>query len=211
MSRAKRAKSNKRTLIILILAIIALIGVAGYGVWSRFYTNGDFGASNTISVSEFNPTVDGTFIYNAASSSRNATVDEYDGGYYVYDTVTIRNDGDTDVEINIDNYSTSAGGSSSLYTVSAGNIGMDTSGYDESSYSCNSVIYYKVDDGSDNSIPFTLAPNESKTVEIGFALGTDGTLESVSCSCSSVVFTTSAIYGGTVDAEIYYTITATQQ
>lgn len=208
MSRAKRAKSNKRTLIILILAIIALIGVAGYGVWSRFYTNGDFSASNTINVSEFNPTVDGTFIYDAATNSRTATVDEYGGGYYVYDTVTIYNDGDTDVEISIDNFSSSDSAAScnqtGFYKVSPDKIGMGTEYYYITG--CGDVIY-KVDSGSDNSIPFTLAPNESKTVEIGFAIGTDGDYE----SCAGTVYTTSAIYGGTVNPEIQYTITATEQ
>lgn len=204
MSKEKREKSNKRTLIILILAIIALIGVAGYGVWSRFYTNGDFSASNTINVSEFYPTVDSTFIYDAATNSRTATVVDYNVGYYVYDTVTICNDGDTDVEINIDNYNYSLG-CSSLYTVPADKIGMSTGDY--YSTGCGDVIY-KVDSGSDNSIPFTLAPNESKTVEIGFAVEIADGLEQGGCD---YVYTTSAIYGGQSNPEIQYTITATEQ
>ncbi len=209
MKEDKKVKNNKRTLIILVLAIIALICVTGYGVWSRYYTDGNFEATETVSISSFNPTADSSFIYDAAQSTRTATIQEYAGGYYVYDTIEIKNDGETTVEINIDNINATTSGSSyCLYSVSAEQIGMDGTGYETTGSSYGNVMYKL--DGSDNTIPFTLAAGESKTVEIGVAVGADGS-SLTNVNSDTLVYTTSAIYGGDTDVSINYTITATQQ
>lgn len=50
-----RKENNKKKALILVLLLFAVIGIAGYGVYSYFWTEGNYEGSDTISVVAFDP------------------------------------------------------------------------------------------------------------------------------------------------------------
>ena len=50
----KNKKSNKRVFLIILLLFI-MLGFAGYGVYSYFWTEGNYNGADTIRITPFNP------------------------------------------------------------------------------------------------------------------------------------------------------------
>lgn len=158
------------TKVALLLAVLALIGTIGYGVYSKFYTEGEFSGQTSINVSDFNPQIDNSgngdsFEYiGSASSDVSGDMECYQGNTKItydnkadldsdvtcYKRVSVKNDGDKTVKIEFSNYDV------------AENSGLFNNVTD--------VTLYNEEKTETISNGFSLAPDESKTVQLAFTI-----------------------------------------
>ena len=103
MTKKDSKEKNKKKTIILVLLLFAVVGIAGYGVYSYFWTEGSFDgySSSTISVASFDPQVNvagfvgegGTVTLTCPDSETGNETIECTG------TVTVTNNGGSDITV----------------------------------------------------------------------------------------------------------------
>ena len=106
MKNKESNKQNKKKSLILVLLLFVLVGIAGYGVYSYFYTSGSYSASSDVSIASFDPEIDGDFLGNGGTLSLTCPDDE-DGTGTVECTgsLTVSNNGDTAITVATSNAS----------------------------------------------------------------------------------------------------------
>lgn len=106
MKNKESNKQNKKKSLILVLLLFVLVGIAGYGVYSYFYTSGSYSASSDVSIASFDPKIDGDFLGNGGTLSLTCPDDE-DGTGTVECTgsLTVSNNGDTAITVATSNAS----------------------------------------------------------------------------------------------------------
>ena len=107
-----KKNKNKKVLIIILLIIFTFIGLAGYGVYSYYWTQGSFEGTDTVTIASFDPR---TYIDNddflgnggtvslscyVSGSNQNNNRDNMCTG-----SLTIHNNGDTDIVVTVSNAS----------------------------------------------------------------------------------------------------------
>lgn len=99
-----KESNNKKKLIILALLLFMIIGITGYGVYSYFYTSGNYSASKNVSVASFNPEVDGDFLGDGGTLSLSCPSSETGSGTVeCTGTLTVSNNGETDITVTTSN------------------------------------------------------------------------------------------------------------
>ena len=100
-------KKDKKKSLILVLLLFAVIGLAGYGVYSYFWTDGDFsGQSDTVEVASFDPRIgysDGNFVGDGGSLTLICDDSESGSGTVTCTgAVDVYNNGGTDITVEVD-------------------------------------------------------------------------------------------------------------
>lgn len=100
-------KKDKKKSLILVLLLFAVIGLAGYGVYSYFWTDGDFsGQSDTVEVASFDPRIgysDGNFVGDGGSLTLICGDSESGSGTVTCTgAVDVYNNGGTDITVEVD-------------------------------------------------------------------------------------------------------------
>ena len=106
MKNKESNKQNKKKSLILVLLLFVLVGIAGYGVYSYFYTSGSYSASDDVSIAAFDPEINGDFLGNGGTLTLTCPSDE-DGSGTVECTgsLTVSNNGDTAITVATSNAS----------------------------------------------------------------------------------------------------------
>jgi len=130
-------KKNKKLTILLLLLLIGIICGTGFGIYAYYYTTGTIHtAEETISIASFNPEIhyandnDYHFLHGShyTGDEVNCTFDSYNsstqtGTYTCVSNIIVRNNGSSDIEIDLDNLSLLSTGSDT------GNITIGTATY----------------------------------------------------------------------------------
>ena len=187
----KKDKKDKKKLFVLILFLFAIIALAGYGVYSYFWTEGNFsGTSDTVQISSFDP-----------QTSVNGFVGS--GGSVTLTCPSTANSGDT----------VNCTGEVSVYN--NGDTGITVSTSDESA-EVNESSYkdYEAGDSSENVTTgtptfqwsnTTIAANSSENLTITVPV----TISSAFTS-DTAVEKSNAYKGGSYEVEVYFNLKATQ-
>lgn len=103
MKNKESNKYGKKKLFILVLLLFMIIGIAGYGVYSYFYTSGSYTArTNDISIASFNPNIDGDFLGDGGTLTLTCPESETGSGTVeCTGTLQISNGGNTDIDLSI--------------------------------------------------------------------------------------------------------------
>ena len=99
-------EKDKKKLLVLVLLLFTVVGLTGYGVYSYFFTEGDFiGYGSTVEIAAFNPetTIRGTTKFLGSGGSVIITCPDYNGGNNVTCTgsVLVSNNGDRDITVEV--------------------------------------------------------------------------------------------------------------
>lgn len=100
-------KKDKKKLAILILLLFAVVGIAGYGVYSYYWTEGDFiGKGSTIDIAAFDPQTtinDNTDFLGSGGTLKITCPDSTTGNDNLTctGTVLVSNNGDTDITVEV--------------------------------------------------------------------------------------------------------------
>ncbi len=106
MTNKNSNKKDKKKLIVIALFLFAVISLGGYGVYSYFFTEGEFdGTSNQVSIASFDPR---TSINSDSFLGDGGSVDISCPSYYTGTTnyectgsISISNNGGTDIEVEV--------------------------------------------------------------------------------------------------------------
>ncbi len=169
MAKQETKKKDKKKLLVLVLLLFVAIGLTGYGVYSYYWTQGDFeGNSNTVTVASFDPrvTISGGSNFLGSGGGLSITCPNTETGTGTITctgNLTVSNDGGTSVYVDVlDATAHDAVG------YNGGTNGDDLSG----DFSTPSLSWESA----------TLAPGESKelTISVDVALTSDfGSSEAV--------------------------------
>ena len=182
-----KAKEKKKKALVLVLLLLAVAGIAGYGVYSYFWTKGSMSASGDVQVATFDVNTDldsNGFIANGGKISLTCPDSNGNGYETCTGSATITNSGGTSVDVEVLNAQSSKHGT-------------------------------KYMDGTVNSPSFnwtttTLAPGESKTLEVSV----DVTSISNDFDSNTDYESTSGIqqgqYGGYLAMTVSFDLKATQ-
>jgi len=103
----KEKKKDKKKIVILLLVIFAVVGIAGYGVYSYYWTQGDFdGVGSTIEIAAFDPQTtvdsDSDFLGNGGEVHISCP-DSTEGNEHMSceGSVLVSNNGDTDITVEV--------------------------------------------------------------------------------------------------------------
>jgi len=199
----KKMKKNKKKILIIALLLFTIIGLTGYGVYSYYWTQGDFTSSDgQIRTNKvFDP--EGLHEYNEDSDSYNMSFlgdggevklvcadDDYDGYLTCTGYSPVGNDGNVSINVSYSNF----------------NITCDDDSVDISSITPTFTWTYVDDDGHDHtssSSSITLDEDEEATLVTTFEIespGTSSTPEQVSAP----------VAGNTLELGMTIDLTATQ-
>lgn len=100
-------KKDKKKSLILVLLLFTVIGLAGYGVYSYFWTQGGFsGQSDTVEVASFDPRIgysEGNFVGDGGSLTLICGDSESGSGTVTCTgEVDVYNNGGTDITVEVD-------------------------------------------------------------------------------------------------------------
>lgn len=106
-------KKDKKKSLILVLLLFTVIGLAGYGVYSYFWTDGGFsGESDTVEVASFDPRIgssEGNFVGDGGSLTLICGDSESGSGTVTCTgAVDVYNNGGTDITVAVDEDTVSA-------------------------------------------------------------------------------------------------------
>ena len=106
MVNKKNDKKDKKKLLVLVLLLFMLIGVAGYGVYSYFWTQGSFnGTSNQVSIASFDPrtNINNDDFLGHGGSITISCPNSYTGNENLYcdGSITVSNNGGTDIIVEV--------------------------------------------------------------------------------------------------------------
>lgn len=140
-------KDNKKKLLVLVLLLFAVVGIAGYGVYSYFWTQGEFTGSDDIEIASFDVNVDAySNDFIGRGNYMNLTCEDTDG------SGSATCSGSAEI--------TNRGGTSVVVDVLNGSSAEDGSKYMSGTLSSPSF----------NWTSTTLAPGESKTLNVEVTL-----------------------------------------
>ena len=182
-------KEKKKKVLVLALLLLAIAGVAGYGVYSYFWTKGEFSASDNVQVATFDVSFSNGksegFISTPASI--NLSCPNVSGNESVTCTGSARitNNGGTSVVVEI----------------------LNEDGINESSNNMSGTVY----DPEFDWTTATLAPGESKDLDVTV----DVTINSNNFDSDTAIESTSGEgdsygYGGYLNLKARFDIKATQ-
>lgn len=90
---------NKKSKILVLILLFVFISVAGYGVYSYYWTRGDFAGSDTITIESFNPETNASssneFLGNGGTVSLSCYNNVCEGQFY------ISNNGSTAIDVEV--------------------------------------------------------------------------------------------------------------
>ena len=183
-----KAKEKKKKVLILVLLLLAVAGVAGYGVYSYFWTKGDFSASGEVQVATFNVGFNNgsneSFISTPGNISISCPDSSGNGEVTCTGSATVVNNGGTSVVVEVLN------------------------GH-ASNYSSN-YMYGTVNNPDFDWETVTLAPGQSKTlnVEVDVTSISNDFDSSTAYEASEAI--QSGQYGGYLSLEVSFDLKATQ-
>ena len=138
MTTKNEKKKDKKKMLVLALFIFAVVGLAGYGVYSYYWTQGSFDSnSNTIKVTSFNPEtyIDGNFDFLGNGGTVTLSCGNTSSYYYSngHETVTctggvsVTNNGGTDITLEVEDTNASLNGGSEIASISSTSLKWDSS------------------------------------------------------------------------------------
>lgn len=195
--------NNKKKKMTLLLALIALIGVIGYGAYSYYWSEESYeNTSETVTISSFDPQVNGYFIYGSSSTNSNLDCDTSNYGssgiIECTNEVSINNNGETSITVEVN---------SEDATIDY------TSNYIDSLSAETAEFRFGSEDSSETTST-TLNAGESTTMYVKVRLVNSNLYNSSNVnnpnSNSYGEFVTQPITGGEFTVSLPYTLKATQ-
>lgn len=134
-------KKDKKKLLVLLLLLVAVVGITGYGVYSYYWTQGNFSQNDASNSDDYNVIkIDGSYDPRTGDSSSSANEFLGNGGTVVLTcpeksngketitctgTIWVANYGSTEIDVEVLDAHGYADSSSSDVTVTAGNPTFD--------------------------------------------------------------------------------------